>query len=84
VLISNIPDCERWSATSNWNTVLLKKYGNRMFKCGEDDDGYKVKIKLKYFLKYMKKNTGIHYGLPFLVSVLLINKFPFLALFLYY
>jgi hypothetical protein len=27
------------------------------FKVGEDDDGYKVKVKLKYFLKYLDTNV---------------------------
>lgn len=34
-------------------TYLRKSYGSRLFKVGEDDEGYKVKVKLKYFLQYM-------------------------------
>ena len=33
---------------------LLKEYGNERFKCGEDDDGYPLRIKLKYYMEYMK------------------------------
>jgi len=36
---------------------LRRAYGRRMFKVGEDDDGYKVKVKLKYFLKYLENNS---------------------------
>lgn len=36
---------------------LRRAYGRRMFKVGEDDDGYKVKVKLKYFLKYLENNA---------------------------
>jgi histone arginine demethylase JMJD6 len=47
-----------WAAGTTWTFRSLKKMlGNRMFKVGEDDDGYKIKRKLKYFLKYMELNT---------------------------
>jgi histone arginine demethylase JMJD6 len=32
---------------------LLEKYQDRRFKCGEDDDGFPVKMELKQFLRYM-------------------------------
>jgi histone arginine demethylase JMJD6 len=60
LVIADIPETEGWKAHCRLNWTfdnLLKKYSNELFKCGEDDDGYKVNIKLKYFLSYLRNNT---------------------------
>lgn len=55
-VISDIPRHEKWDAFMSWNFPRLRDFDERYFKVGEDDDGYKVKVRMKYFLKYLSKN----------------------------
>ncbi|CAH8554346.1 unnamed protein product [Heterobilharzia americana] len=55
VVIQNIQ--KDWKANDNWTIKRLgKKYRNERFKCGEDDKGNSVKLKMKYFVQYMQEN----------------------------
>jgi histone arginine demethylase JMJD6 len=51
---------EPWPAVTSWDLEALTKdeeLRNRRLKCGEDDDGHKVKVRLKYFLEYLRNNN---------------------------
>ena len=48
-----------WPAIQRWSLEALAKDDklmNRKLKCGEDDNGKKIKVKLKHFLSYMREN----------------------------
>ena len=48
-----------WPAKGNWGFAALRaEFGERPLKCGEDDDGYSVKLKLKHFLRYQCDPSG--------------------------
>lgn len=55
VVLTHVTD--HWPAKEKWTIDgLMKRYRNERFKCGEDDYGYNVKMKFKYFVHYMKTN----------------------------
>lgn len=51
VIIRGLTDS--WPAKVNWSFEnLCRRYGNVRFKCGEDDDGRTLRVKLKHFIAY--------------------------------
>lgn len=55
VILTNVT--KSWPAKDKWTIAhFLKQYRNERFKCGEDDFGYNVKMKMKYFVYYMNTN----------------------------
>lgn len=55
VVLTNVTSS--WPAKNKWTLENFAiRYRNERFKCGEDDLGYNVKIKMKYFIYYMKTN----------------------------
>jgi histone arginine demethylase JMJD6 len=58
-VISKIPETEGWAAAERWQLENLEQDRDlleRKFKCGEDDDGHSIKVRLKHFLRYLHNN----------------------------
>lgn len=56
VVIDGVPAREGWAAPEAWASfsALKRRYRRYTFKCGEDDDGRSVRVRLKHFFKYCK------------------------------
>mmetsp|Transcript_13194 Transcript_13194/g.25254 ORF Transcript_13194/g.25254 Transcript_13194/m.25254 type:complete len:486 (-) Transcript_13194:278-1735(-) len=56
VIITGLTD--KWKGSTTWNLEELfqGRYRNCRLKVGEDDEGYSIRVKLKYFLNYMLHN----------------------------
>ena len=47
-----------WKIDRYWTwEEMYRRYGNVSFKIGEDDNGKKLRIPLKYYLEYLIHNT---------------------------
>jgi histone arginine demethylase JMJD6 len=58
-VIKDVPKVENWRAPDCWDLDTLESapdVRNRYFKCGEDDDGCSVRVKMKHFIKYLHTN----------------------------
>ena len=58
---SNYPSRSRkeWPAVHRWSLDKLindPELAERGFKCGEDDDGYTIRMKLRFFIQYLQNN----------------------------
>ena len=52
VMLAGLADA--WPAVRRWTMeALCKDFADVKFKCGEDDDGDKIKVRLKHFAAYM-------------------------------
>jgi histone arginine demethylase JMJD6 len=49
---------KEWGAVAKWTLDALQDshLRKRVFKCGEDDDGNSIRVKLSHFLNYVDKN----------------------------
>jgi histone arginine demethylase JMJD6 len=50
-----VEDIHHHNHNNNTNNEL-RMLRSRLFKCGEDDDGNKIKIRLKHFMRYLRHN----------------------------
>lgn len=50
--------CDEWKASEEWGLTQLAngKYKDEPLKAGEDDDGYSVRLRVKYFMQYCMEN----------------------------
>mmetsp|Transcript_758 Transcript_758/g.1590 ORF Transcript_758/g.1590 Transcript_758/m.1590 type:complete len:209 (-) Transcript_758:412-1038(-) len=55
VLIKGVVDEEEWPASRRWTLERLKEdFRDRKLKCGEDDDGYTIRVTVRNFTKYVE------------------------------